>query len=114
VIPYGGGDIRRDLRFSGREPPTPGTAHQRAAALTSRAAILQAAHDALTDASLNSIAKRVAVGSGTLYQHFPTRGDLPPAVYWHDMTRLVDSVPEILPAYLSCRRGSERIDFVPL
>jgi AcrR family transcriptional regulator len=73
---------------------------------TSRAPILQAAHDALaesSDASLNSIAKRAAVGSGTLYQHFPTRGDLPPAVYWHDMTRLVDSVPEILPAALRTR-----------
>jgi hypothetical protein len=106
VIPYGGGDIRRDLRFSGREPPTPGTAHQRAAAPTSRAAILQAAHDALTessDASLNSIAKRVAVGPSTHYQNFPTRGDLPPAVRWHDMTRLMDSVPEILPAALRTR-----------
>ncbi|MDL4771541.1 MULTISPECIES: TetR/AcrR family transcriptional regulator [Thermomonosporaceae] len=43
---------------------------------TARAAFLE--HG--TDASLDDIAKRAGVGSGTLYRHFPTRDDLLHAV----------------------------------
>jgi AcrR family transcriptional regulator len=34
--------------------------------------------------------------AGTLYRHFPTREALILAVYWHDVQRLVDSVPDVL------------------
>jgi AcrR family transcriptional regulator len=34
------------------------------------------------DASLDAIARRAGVGSGTLYRHFPTREALVRAVYW--------------------------------
>src|SRR3954454_21665376 len=34
------------------------------------------------DASLDAIARRAGVGSGTLYRHFPTREALIKAVYW--------------------------------
>ncbi|WP_406154561.1 TetR/AcrR family transcriptional regulator [Streptomyces sp. NBC_01023] len=40
------------------------------------------------DASLDDIAKRAGVGSGTLYRHFPTRQDLLEGVY-------VDSIDEL-------------------
>jgi AcrR family transcriptional regulator len=64
-----------------------------------RARILEVAHHLLaaaSDASMNSIAKEAAVGSGTLYRHFPTREALILAVYRHDVERLVESVPELL------------------
>jgi AcrR family transcriptional regulator len=80
----------------------PDAAPQRSDALKNREAILQVAHDALAesgDASLNSIAKRAGVGAGTLYRHFPTREALILEVHWHDMERLVDSVPEVLAAH---------------
>lgn len=42
------------------------------------------------DASLDEIARRAGVASGTLYRHFPTRGDLIEAVLAEQITRLVD------------------------
>jgi AcrR family transcriptional regulator len=71
----------------------------RADALQNREHILQVAHDAFAEddaVSLNAIAKRAGVGAGTLYRHFPTREALILAVYWHDVQRLVDSVPDVL------------------
>jgi AcrR family transcriptional regulator len=71
----------------------------RAHALRNREHILQVASEAFAESgatSLNAIAKRAGVGAGTLYRHFPTRGDLILAVYQRDMQRLVDSVPDIL------------------
>lgn len=72
---------------------------QRQAAARNRTAILQAAHDLLTEsptASMNEIAKRANVGAGTLYRHFPTREALILAVYRHDIQRLVDSVDDVI------------------
>jgi AcrR family transcriptional regulator len=77
----------------------PDAVPQRSDALKNREAILQVAHDVLAesaDASLNSIAKRAGVGAGTLYRHFPTREALILEVYRHDVSRLVDSVPDVL------------------
>ncbi|WP_329115510.1 TetR/AcrR family transcriptional regulator [Streptomyces sp. NBC_01465] len=42
------------------------------------------------DASLDDIAKRAGVGSGTLYRHFPTRRDLLEAVYLESIDELTD------------------------
>ena len=54
--------------------------------------LLAAARDALAeqgpDASLDGIAQRAGVGSGTLYRHFPTREDLMRAVYWGEIEGL--------------------------
>ena len=41
-----------------------------------------------TDASIDDIAKRAGVGSGTLYRHFPRRIDLVEAVYSSDVAIL--------------------------
>lgn len=57
----------------------------RADALRNRQRLLAAAREAFAeqgpDASLDAIAQRAGVGSGTLYRHFPTREDLVRAVY---------------------------------
>jgi AcrR family transcriptional regulator len=42
------------------------------------------------DASLDEIARRAGVASGTLYRHFPTRMDLVEAVLAEQITELVD------------------------
>jgi AcrR family transcriptional regulator len=42
------------------------------------------------DASLDDIARRAGVASGTLYRHFPTRLDLIEAVLGEQMTELVE------------------------
>lgn len=46
--------------------------------------------------SLNEIAKRAQVGPGTLYRHFPTRGDLVLAVYGHEVEQLSAAVGPLL------------------
>ncbi|MBO0838109.1 MAG: TetR/AcrR family transcriptional regulator [Actinobacteria bacterium] len=57
----------------------------RADARRNRERLLDAAREAFgeqgPDASLDGIAQRAGVGSGTLYRHFPTREDLMSAVY---------------------------------
>lgn len=57
----------------------------RADARRNRERLLAAAREAFgelgPDASLDGIAQRAGVGSGTLYRHFPTREDLIRAVY---------------------------------
>jgi AcrR family transcriptional regulator len=57
----------------------------RADARRNRDRLLAAAAEAFAaegaDASLDAIARRAGVGSGTLYRHFPTREDLIRAVY---------------------------------
>ncbi|MEU4741225.1 TetR family transcriptional regulator, partial [Actinosynnema sp. NPDC023658] len=42
------------------------------------------------DASLDDIARRAGVASGTLYRHFPTRSDLIEAVLGEQIAALVD------------------------
>ncbi|NDZ83406.1 TetR/AcrR family transcriptional regulator [Streptomyces sp. SID10853] len=46
------------------------------------------------DASLDDIAKRAGVGSGTLYRHFPTRQDLLGEVYADRIDELADQAVE--------------------
>ncbi|WP_328539428.1 TetR/AcrR family transcriptional regulator [Streptomyces sp. NBC_00344] len=46
------------------------------------------------DASLDDIARRAGVGSGTLYRHFPTRQDLLEAVYADSIGELVCQAAE--------------------
>ncbi|MEU7863691.1 TetR/AcrR family transcriptional regulator [Nonomuraea sp. NPDC049141] len=77
----------------------PEPARQRADALKNREAILQVAHEVLSespDASLNSIAKRAGVGPGTLYRHFPTREALLLDVHQHGIDQLTDAVTQTL------------------
>ena len=61
---------------SGTHPPR----RMRADAIKNRARILEAGRIEVelggTECSLDNIAKRAGVGSGTLYRHFPTREDL--------------------------------------
>ncbi|MET9403866.1 TetR/AcrR family transcriptional regulator [Kitasatospora sp. NPDC002965] len=65
---------------------------QRTDARRNRERLLDAAHEAFTeagaDASLNDIARRAGVGPGTLYRHFPTRSALLAAVLHERIERL--------------------------
>ena len=57
-----------------------------------RERILEVAKEAFTrsgaNASLDEIAREAGVGPGTLYRHFPTRGELLEAVYRSEMEKL--------------------------
>jgi AcrR family transcriptional regulator len=76
--------------------PDPSTL--RADARRNRAAILATARQAFArdglQTSLDEIAKRAGVGSGTLYRHFPTRDDLVAAVFTERMAENVALVEE--------------------
>src|SRR5271156_6084987 len=68
-------------------------------ALRNRDRILEAAKEAFTrsgaNASLDDIAKKARVGPGTLYRHFPARGDLLQAVYRSEMEKLAAAEREL-------------------
>jgi len=67
----------------------------RADATRNRERILEVAKEAFTrdgaDASLDDIARRSGIGSGTLYRHFPTRDALIEAVYRGEVEKLAES-----------------------
>jgi AcrR family transcriptional regulator len=66
----------------------------RADAVRNRERVLEAAKTVFSaggpDASLEAVAKRAAVGIGTLYRHFPTREALFEAVYRREVQQLVE------------------------
>jgi AcrR family transcriptional regulator len=66
----------------------------RADAVRNRERVLVAAKTVFSaggpDASLEAVAKRAAVGIGTLYRHFPTREALFEAVYRREVQQLVE------------------------
>ena len=72
--------------------PPPAARKPRADAKRNRARILEVAKEAFTRdgaaASLDDIARRSAIGSATLYRHFPTRDDLIEAVYRAEVEKL--------------------------
>jgi AcrR family transcriptional regulator len=77
----------------------------RADARRNRERIMVAARDAFAengmDATLDDIARRAAVGPGTLYRHFPDRETLLAAVYRDEILALcarTDELAETLPA----------------
>jgi AcrR family transcriptional regulator len=61
--------------------------------------LIAAARAAFTErdrsASLEDIARRAGVGIGTLYRHFPTRGDLIEAVYLEEVETLCSSADDL-------------------
>jgi AcrR family transcriptional regulator len=61
--------------------------------------LIAAAREAFTErdrsASLEDIARRAGVGIGTLYRHFPTRGDLIEAVYVEEVETLCRSADDV-------------------
>jgi AcrR family transcriptional regulator len=65
-----------------------------------REALLRAASEAYgergVDASLEDIARRAALGIGTLYRHFPTRDALNEAVYRREVEALCDGADEMI------------------
>ena len=75
-----------------KSPPPPPARKPRADGTRNRERILEVAKDAFTQygatASLDDIARRSAVGSGTLYRHFPTRDALVEAVYRSEVEKL--------------------------
>ncbi|HEY8481687.1 MAG TPA: helix-turn-helix domain-containing protein [Spirillospora sp.] len=76
------------------------TRPMRADARRNRERLIAAARTAFmergTDASLDDIAKRAGVGSGTLYRHFPTRDALLHAVLRERLERLVSHAGDLL------------------
>jgi AcrR family transcriptional regulator len=68
------------------------TRKPRSDAQRNRGRILEVAKEAFTrsgaDASLDEIAREAGVGPGTLYRHFPSRGELLEAVYRSEMEKL--------------------------
>jgi AcrR family transcriptional regulator len=70
----------------------------RADAQRNRERILEVAKEAFTrsgaDASLDDIARQAGVGPGTLYRHFPTRGELLQAVYRSELEKLAAAGPK--------------------
>jgi AcrR family transcriptional regulator len=72
---------------------------KRADALRNYEKLVAAAREAFTEAdrsaSLEDIARRAGVGIGTLYRHFPTRGDLVEAVYVDEVEALSRSAAEL-------------------
>ncbi|GAA2059066.1 TetR/AcrR family transcriptional regulator [Leifsonia soli] len=72
----------------------------RADAARNRAAILDAARDALTssgeDPALEAIARAAGVGIGTLYRNFPTREELVAAVYASELDAVLGTVGPLL------------------
>jgi AcrR family transcriptional regulator len=73
-------------------PPPPPARKPRADARRNRERILEVAKEAFTRdgaaASLDDIARRSNIGSGTLYRHFPTRDALIEAVYRSEVEKL--------------------------
>ncbi|KAA0023129.1 TetR/AcrR family transcriptional regulator [Antrihabitans cavernicola] len=81
---------------SGKPEPRP----LRADAARNRLRLIDIAADSFSrdgvDTSLEEVAKRAEVGIGTLYRHFPTRGDLIEAVYRREIDVLCDGVDELI------------------
>ncbi|WP_082392701.1 TetR/AcrR family transcriptional regulator [Nocardia arizonensis] len=71
----------------------------RSDAKRNREHLLAVARDALAEdaaTSMNAIAKRAGVGSGTLYRHFPSREALVIELYRAEIAALVDLAPRLL------------------
>jgi AcrR family transcriptional regulator len=75
--------------------PPPPARKPRADATRNRERILEVAKDVFTRdgaaASLDDIARRSGIGSGTLYRHFPTRDTLIEAVYRSEVEKLAEA-----------------------
>lgn len=73
---------------------------QRADARRNQQALLDAAAQAFiahgVDAPVRMIAERAGVGVGTIYRHFPSRGELIIAVYRHQVDSLAQAGPDLL------------------
>lgn len=80
------------------EPPA-AARKPRADAQRNRERLIEAAKAAFTetgpDVSLDEIARRAAVGIGTLYRHFPTRDALVGAVYRRELQTLADAATHL-------------------
>jgi AcrR family transcriptional regulator len=78
-------------------PPAQPARRPRADAKRNRERILQVAKEVFTRfgaaASLDDIARRSGIGSGTLYRHFPTRDALIEAVYRSEVEKLAEAGP---------------------
>jgi AcrR family transcriptional regulator len=72
----------------------------RADAARNRDLLLEAAKLAFAksgpDVSLEEIARRAKVGIGTLYRHFPTRGDVVEAVYRREVEQIAAAADRLL------------------
>lgn len=87
-----------------RSPQSPAAADARplrADAKRNRDRLVTAAGEVFTErsaetASLEEIARRAGVGVGTLYRHFPTRGELIEAVYRQEVETLCAGIDKLI------------------
>ena len=90
-------------------PPPQPARRPRADAKRNRERILEVAKEVFTrfgaTASLDDIARRSGIGSGTLYRHFPTRDALIEAVYRSEVEKLADAGPRF-----AATRSPPRLD----
>jgi AcrR family transcriptional regulator len=90
---------QNNIGRAGGEPPEPGR-KPRADARRNRERLIEVAKAAFADAgpdvSLDEIARRAAVGIGTLYRHFPTRDAIVEAVYRREVQQLADAATRLL------------------
>ena len=74
--------------------------HSRSDAVRNRAVILDAAAATFVESGVQApvrvIAERAGIGTGTLYRHFPTRGDLVVAVYRQQVDAAAEAGPALL------------------
>jgi AcrR family transcriptional regulator len=87
---------------SDRDPQSPGRRPRRADARRNRERLVEQARASFAEfgvnASLDEIARRAGVASGTLYRHFPTRLDLVEAVLADQIAELVELGRRLLTA----------------
>ena len=93
---------RAVIALAGHDPRSRAVRPRRADARRNYERLLEQARIAFAefgvDASLDEIARRAGVASGTLYRHFPTRLDLIEAVLGEQITELVDLGRRLLTA----------------
>jgi AcrR family transcriptional regulator len=87
------------IYIAGMDDHTDQTRKPRADALRNRERVLEAAKVVFSaggpEASLEAVARRAAVGIGTLYRHFPTREDLFEAVYRREVEQLSEFAEQL-------------------
>ena len=79
---------------------TPPTRKPRVDSARNRQLLIDAAKAGFAESGLNvsleEVARRAAVGIGTLYRHFPTREAVVEAVYRREVEQLAEAVPQLL------------------
>ncbi|HEY2144700.1 MAG TPA: helix-turn-helix domain-containing protein [Steroidobacteraceae bacterium] len=85
-------DAKRKPIAAARKPRADGARNRQLLIDAAKAAFAEVG----TNVSLEEIARRAAVGIGTLYRHFPNRDAVMEAVYRREVEQLAGAVPQLL------------------